>query len=122
MIKNIKDSSTENGKLLVRLIQAVQDKSNEDETQAFELNTTMKKMVELLQDLREDVGKLRDDKVDLKQQENYDWVLATDIGSLRNDFISRDQAATGQWLLIFSGLTALAVLKFSTRLSQPLET
>jgi hypothetical protein len=99
LIKEIKKSSTGNGKLLAELIQTMKHKSTEDEIHFTKLNTILTDIQTSQGDMKDDVGKLREQRIDSKRQTILDWITRIDYTSQHHDFINRRQAGTGQWLL-----------------------
>ncbi|RYP67004.1 hypothetical protein DL771_007500 [Monosporascus sp. 5C6A] len=96
LIKRIKESSTENRKLLEELIQTIRDKSMEDEMQFEKLNILLE---EIQDELKGGVGELREQRVNSERQIVLDWITPIDYTAQQNDHFSRRQAETGRWLL-----------------------
>ncbi|KAF7557074.1 hypothetical protein G7Z17_g893 [Cylindrodendrum hubeiense] len=99
LAKSIKESSDENGKLPVQLIQTMKGKSTGDEKQAAKLEATRSKLHLSQDNMRDDVVELRGYKLDWEQQAILDWITTINYAPQQSDFISRRQAGTGQWIL-----------------------
>ena len=77
----------------------MKDKSTEDEIQFAKLTSVLVKIQASQDGLRDDVGKLRELRVNLEQQAILDWITPIDYAPQQSDFINRRQAGTGRWLL-----------------------
>ena len=96
LIREVKKSSSENGKLLTDLILTIKDKSTEDKVQFSKLHSVLVALQESQGCVKSGLGELR---VNLEHQTVLDWITPIDYGPQQSDLISRRQAGTGQWLL-----------------------
>ena len=96
MIREVKKSSSENGKLLTDLISTFKDKSTEDKAQFAKLNSVAMALQESQGCVESGVGNLA---VNLHRQTILDWLTPINYGPQQSDLISRRQEGTGQWLL-----------------------
>ncbi|KAH8586052.1 ankyrin repeat protein, partial [Bisporella sp. PMI_857] len=78
LIHGVKKRSTEHGKLVVELIQAINDKAT---------------------DIGNSVRELRKHQINLERQAILDWLTPVDYVPQQSDFINRRQAGTGEWFL-----------------------
>src|SRR5262249_50622350 len=96
LIREIKKSSSENGKLLTDVILMIQDKSTEDRVQFARLHSVLMALQESQGRVKFDTMELR---VNLEHHTILDWITTIDYGPQQSDFISQRQTGTGQWLL-----------------------
>ena len=96
LIREVKKTSSENGKLLRDLILTIQDKSIEDKVQLAKLHSVLVALQESQGCVKFDAGELRDN---LEHQTVLDWITPNDYGPQQSDFINQRQVGTGQWLL-----------------------